>query len=319
MPSASKWAALSALLWPCLATELSAVPDSACMLQKRMEDVGQEEQEHMSDGLALSNSIMELAESLEEGETKEFLRSFRICGSCKAFKRFGEDHDGGYLSCVDHMARGDIKAAYSMGVEGHDRWSEDVHEGFGVPVFQYDCTVEKAAQDCDNCKFFQACLKGNNGKGGFAGKASWTLKEAVMKSGQKEEELPPRSLLMKMDIEGSEWPTLGTSSTQTLTKFRQILMEFHDLGDESRHKEMLNTMRNLQASGFKVVHLHGNDFSRPYKKNGYSIPSALEVSLDAMVDAMDSCLVDETRDPLDQTNKRKVRDGHDLPLAHLPE
>ena len=157
------------------------------------------------------------------------------------------------------------------------------------------------------------------GKGGFAGKTSWTLKEAVMKSGQKEEELPPRSLLMKMDIEGSEWPTLGTSSTQTLTKFRQILMEFHGLGDESRHKEMLNTMRNLQASGFKVVHLHGNDFSPPYKKNGYSIPSALEVSLDAMVDAMDSCLVDETRDPLDQTNRRKVRDGHDLPLAHLPE
>ena len=75
---------------PCLATELSAAPDSACMLQKRMEDVGQEEQEHMSDGLALSNSIMELAESLEEGETKEFLRSFRICGSCKEFKRFGE-------------------------------------------------------------------------------------------------------------------------------------------------------------------------------------------------------------------------------------
>jgi len=289
------------------------------MLQKRMEDVGQEEQEDMSNGLALSNSIMELAESLEEGETKEFLRSFRICGSCKEFKRFGEDHDGGYLSCVDHMAPGDVKAAYSMGVEGHDRWSEDVHESFGVPVFQYDCTVEKAAQDCDNCKFFQACLKGNNGKGGFAGKTSWTLKEAVMKSGQKEEELPPRSLLMKMDIEGAEWPTLRTSSTRTLTKFRQILMEFHDLGDESRHEEMLNTMRKLQASGFKVVHLHGNDFTRPYKKNGYSIPSALEVSLDAMVDTMDSCLVDETRDPLDQTNRRKVRDGHDLPLAHLPE
>ena len=41
------------------------------MLQKRMEDVGQEEQEDMSNGLALSNSIMELAESLEEGETKD--------------------------------------------------------------------------------------------------------------------------------------------------------------------------------------------------------------------------------------------------------
>ena len=104
--------------------------------------------------------------------------------------------------------------------------------------------------------------------------------------------------------------------------FDQVSTDPHGvsrLGDESRHKEMLNTMRNLQASGFKVVHLHGNDFSPPYKKNGYSIPSALEVSLDAMVDAMDSCLVDETRDPLDQTNRRKVRDGHDLPLAHLPE
>ena len=59
----------------------------------------------------------------------------------------------------DLRAHGVVQAAYSMGVEGHDRWSEDVHEGFGVPAFQYDCTVEKAAQDCDNCKFFQACLK----------------------------------------------------------------------------------------------------------------------------------------------------------------
>ena len=35
----------------------------------------------------------------------------------------------------------------------------------------------------------------------------------------------PGSLLMKIDIEGAEWPTLGTASTETLRKFRQLLIE----------------------------------------------------------------------------------------------
>lgn len=288
--------------------------DAECLLQSRAifeEDGG-------LSGLALSNSIMDLAESLQPGATQDLLRSFRICGRCKRWQRFGEKRDGGYVSCMDHMAHPDIRAAYSMGIEKHDLWSVHVHENFQVPIYQYDCTVSKPAAVCDHCKFFQACLKGEDGRGGFQGKTAWTLKQAIRKSGK--EHLPDRSLLMKIDIEGAEWPTLGTASTATLRKFRQLLIEFHDLGDEGRHSEFLSTMQNLQKAGFKVVHLHGNDFSRNYKKGPYSIPSVIEVSMDSTVEDMSTCLAQEQRLPLDAKNRKKIPHGKkDLPKAHLPK
>ena len=49
---------------------------------------------------------------------------------------------------MDHLAKGDIQAAYSMGIDDHDLWSKDIYTSYDVPVFQYDCTVDKAAQDC---------------------------------------------------------------------------------------------------------------------------------------------------------------------------
>ncbi|CAE7689596.1 AMY1.6 [Symbiodinium pilosum] len=225
-----------------LGKEPSNASDAECLLQKRHDF----EEDGALSGLALSDSIMHFADSLQPGATQDLLRSFRICGRCKEWRRFGEERDGGYLSCVDHMEPEDIRAAYSMGIEHHDMWSMHIHDNFGVPIYQYDCTVDEPAAVCDKCKFFQSCLQGENGKGGFPDKTAWTLKQAIVKSGK--DKLPDRSLLMKMDIEGAEWPTLGTASQETLSKFRQLLIEFHDLDDEKRHTEFLQTMQNLNKA-----------------------------------------------------------------------
>jgi len=97
----------------------------------------------------LSNSIAAAAAAVKSLPTREFLKTFEICGQCHQWKRFGESHDGGYLMCLDHNAsKPRLQAAFSMGVEHHDQWSEDVSSAFGVPVYQYDCTVSRAPEGC---------------------------------------------------------------------------------------------------------------------------------------------------------------------------
>ncbi|CAE7211532.1 AMY1.6 [Symbiodinium natans] len=211
------------------------------------------------------------------------------------------------------MLHGDVQGAYSMGVEMHDLWSEHVFEMYGAPVFQYDCTVDRPAMACAGCEFFPACIKGENNLGGIAGKTSWTLEEAVIQSGLAQ--APPRSLLMKMDIEGGEWPALGTASNMTLSRFRQMSIEFHHLSHVARHEEFLQTMRRLIGAGFKVIHIHGNNYAGMYTSGPFSIPDVIEVTMDASAFDEPACVPEEMRLDLDAANNALVAD---LPVAHVP-
>ena len=95
-----------------------------------------------------------------------------------------------------------MRAAYSMGVSDHDKWSSDVFTKFNIPVYQYDCTVAAPAEDCAQCHFFQACLQSE-----FLLTTKKLDFERV--SSRHQDECRLRfSLLMKMDIEGAEWEIL---------------------------------------------------------------------------------------------------------------
>ena len=59
------------MLIPALTRGIILIVAAALRHPFRIGDHEQEEEEDRSDGLALSNSIMELADSLEEGETKD--------------------------------------------------------------------------------------------------------------------------------------------------------------------------------------------------------------------------------------------------------
>ncbi len=132
--------------------------------------------------MALADSMQEFTKRLTPGYTKDLFQSFSICGDCKTWQRFGELHDGGYLSCMDNMKSGTLLAAYSMGVEHHDKWSKDIYKSFHIPVYQYDCTLSTPPQDCGDCHFFPACLSSGKSKILFPGKTSWTLEEAIENS-----------------------------------------------------------------------------------------------------------------------------------------
>lgn len=256
------------------------------------------------------SALLELVETLEPGVTKDLFQSFSVCGSCAKWKRLGELNDGGYLVCMDHLEKSELQGAYSMGVEHHDQWSLDVYKTFQIPIFQYDCTVSGPAQNCDECYFFQACLKGKDDEDPFPGKRSWTLAEAVAES--KQATAKERSLLLKMDIEGGEWPTLAGSDLETLKKFRQLVIEFHDLENEETHELYLQVMQKLLKAGFKVVHVHGNNYAGVYEKDQLRLPNVVEVTLDAMAKPSSGCH-SPTYEQLDMPNapsSPEIRDLH---------
>ena len=85
----------------------------------------------------------------------------------------------------------------------------------------------RSAQSTVNCTSLICLLRqsGNPGKSISPTAPCAAMELLAVGSWQVMLEPSRGSLLMKIDIEGAEWPTLGTASTATLRKFRQLLIE----------------------------------------------------------------------------------------------
>jgi hypothetical protein len=265
----------------------------------------------------LAKQMLSAAKTMPEGgTTRRLLESFRICGQCGNFQRFGEANDGGYLMCMDGLKKGSVTAAYSLGVEHHDQWSEDVVKNLGIPVNQFDCTVD--ASDCKSCNFFKKCIVAADGKHPVPGHETegWSLQEAVSKTskGAAMAQIPDSSLLMKMDIESSEWPIYASEPPEILKKFGELIVEFHGLHNEARHAEYLQAMHHISSAGFKVAHIHGNNFEGMYQTGSEEIPRVVEVTFVHGSARPNGCAGDQLYEKLDASNNPDVAE---LPLADL--
>mmetsp|Transcript_1542 Transcript_1542/g.4370 ORF Transcript_1542/g.4370 Transcript_1542/m.4370 type:complete len:368 (+) Transcript_1542:64-1167(+) len=249
--------------------------------------------------------------------TQQFLASLRVCGACETFRRFGERHDGGYLTCMDGWTPGSVTAALSMGVEQHDMWSKDMSVWLlasgasgATVVHQFDCTVPKG-QACPGCQFHKVCIapEGDTAKPNF-----WSLSKVLEETGLAQ--APDRSIIMKMDIENAEWLILATEAPSVLSKFQQVILEFHQLGHRLKHGLYAQVVQTMLNAGFRVVHIHGNNAQGMYEvpKSRYQVPRLLEVTFLAGARPI-PCQADQTLHHLDADN---LPDATSLPMAHLP-
>jgi len=214
--------------------------------------------------------------------------------------------------CMDGLTKGAIKAAYSLGVEHHDQWSQDVVNKLKILVNQFDCTVDRS--DCKGCRFYKKCIGSADGKHPLPGHESemWSLGQLLESTSQANAE--NGSLLMKMDIESSEWPIYFSESPVTLQKFGELIVEFHNIQDTARHAEYLQGVNNILGAGFKVAHLHGNNYAGMFSTNGVSIPNVLEVTFIRGSARPGGCANDQIYHDLDAPNNPGAPE---LPLAHL--
>jgi len=251
----------------------------------------------------LNHRIQKYADGLEPGPTRDFLKTLHLCAPCKKYERFGENNDGGYVMCADGLDKG-LVAAYSYGINGFDGWGNAITSRFHIPLEEYDCTNAKKPVMCKTCvrHFHNECILSNNGDAkatadairgstegeGDAQKAGdtnshvtensfKTFTQMLEASGQIN--APERSLLLKLDVESAEWKIFAEEPLENLKKFRQIVVEYHWIHETEKHELYDEAVKKIEAAGFSVTHMHGNNYSPDIQEFGeYSIPDVIEVT-----------------------------------------
>ena len=163
-------------------------------------------------------------------------------------QRFGSANDGGYLMCGNLLKPS--QAAYSYGIDGRDEWGCDIAGPLNMPLHQYDCFNLNAPR-CTNSvvpQFHAECVGPERAT--IEGRPFDTIANQIAANGDT-----GKRLVVKMDVEGSEWQSLVSAPDHVLEAIDQLAVEFHGVDDG----EYLPTVRRLTQFVY-VAHYHHNNF-----------------------------------------------------------
>jgi FkbM family methyltransferase len=84
------------------------------------------------------------------------------------------------------------------------------------------------------------------------------------------------NIFLKMDIEGCEYDWLLSLTQENLNKFKQIVIEFHGINDDSWGKTYNKKLEcfKLLSNTHYIIHAHGNNYSGTQNK----IPDVIELT-----------------------------------------
>jgi hypothetical protein len=180
--------------------------------------------------------------------------------------RFGESNDGGYLLCANLLTA--VKSAYSYGISGYDGWGCDVSKRLHVAVHQYDCFDPKRPVCAGgDTRFHSECI-GPQTSTDEDGRPFDTLERQLAKNGDA-----GKHVVIKMDVEGAEWPSLAQASDDVIDRIDQLAIELHDFDRDVG--KFLSVVLRLKRF-FHVAHLHFNNYScmtglEPFPAQAYEV------------------------------------------------
>lgn len=202
--------------------------------------------------------------------------------------RFGNPHgDGGYLVPDDLDG---ITSCFSPGVEGMVEFEKDMAKR-GIVCHLADGTLSSPPALHENMHFTHKNL----------GSEDCASPKKVFKLGRLKKMIQTRpptmrldtwinqsgckgDLLLQIDIEGYEYEVLHSVSSETLRKFRIIVIELHklrrliDVYKFHKNNMIYRAIKKL-TDDFHVVHVHPNNKSSDKIWNKYQLPVVLELTL----------------------------------------
>jgi hypothetical protein len=180
------------------------------------------------------------------------------------FARFGEPHDGGYLMCANLLA--EVRSGYSYGIAGYDGWGCDISRRHDVNVHQYDC-FDLTRPSCPGGRtvFHEECVAGRT----FTdddGRRFDTIAQQFARNGDTD-----ARVVMKIDVEGSEWASFLAAPEELLERIDQLAVEFHGV-DGERYLEVVRRLKRF----FVVAHRHFNNYAcrqdlAPFPAEAYEV------------------------------------------------
>lgn len=181
--------------------------------------------------------------------------------------RIGSLADGGYVLPDDLDG---IAAVLSIGI-GEEVSFDQHFAAAGLPIYQYDPTVEKPPIDHPGFQFNKIAWAPQDSAGGL------TLESMIRKHGL----YASHDNILKFDTEGAEWECLRHISPDLLKHFRIIACELHgfnSLGNPEFMAMVRQTM-NVLTQHHTVVHLHANNCCGISLVEGVPVPAVLELTL----------------------------------------
>lgn len=193
------------------------------------------------------------------------LRPQRVKGFAKV--RLGHAGDGGYV-CIDDFAG--LDAALSFGINDDISWDIDAADR-GMTIHQFDHTVEDPAPADPRMVFQRKMIAPESGPD------SASLGDLV-RVHDRGEARP--NMMLKMDIEGGEWPVLDVTDVKDVSRFTQIVCELHyfqGLAEPEYRRSIYDGLSKLHE-GYAVVHVHANISGGISNVGNVIFPNVIEVT-----------------------------------------
>jgi len=141
------------------------------------------------------------------------------------------------------------QVAYSYGINGADNWGCQVSTAFTIPVHEYDCFNITEPSCAAGARFHAECIGPEPAS--IEGRPFDSLSNQVAKNGDA-----GKRIVMKMDVEGSEWESLLTTPDAVLNAIDQLAIEFHEV-EKPEFKATIERMKQF----FYIAHVHMNNFT----------------------------------------------------------
>ncbi len=200
-----------------------------------------------------------------EKEMKQLLSKFRVMEVDSSLIRVGSGVDGGYV--LPDLLSPDL-VCFSAGVHLNSDFELDLAKR-GIKSYLIDFSVAGPVVSNELFGFERKFLSGITFLDSHVTLDDWV--------GDLEKD---KDLLLKMDIEGSEWAVLSAASSDTLSRFNLMVIEFHGLdrlgfaGPFSIMNEVLG--RILER--FDIVNAHPNNYRGESIFFGARVPEVLELT-----------------------------------------
>lgn len=178
-------------------------------------------------------------------------------------KRLGDKNDGGYV-IADNV--GDYDCYISAGVANEESFSRDFIKKYNMTKYNsyaFDGTIKDYPwKYTKNITF----IKKNVSSQLTENTANFSFLMSKY-----------NNIFLKMDIEGHEYEWLDSLFEEQLNKFKQIVIEFHGIYDNTWNtilEKKIRCFEKLSKSHY-IIHIHGNNHS---ERNNKGIPSVVEIT-----------------------------------------
>lgn len=125
----------------------------------------------------------------------------------------------------------------------------------------YDFSINSLPQEVKNSRFFMEKISSNSD---------------IIFNRVKDK----KDLILKIDIEGSEWDFFENISEKDINKFKQIILEAHWMIETEYVKSpnfRIDLIEKINKT-HQIVALHPNNYSKTINVSGLTVPQVLEIT-----------------------------------------